>query len=68
MLYKQIVGQNRIIRFLLGLNKDLDEVRGRVVGIKPFLTIREAFEEVRREEIKKKLMMTNTNMSPTVEG
>ena len=34
------------IRFLLGLNKDLDEVRGRIMEIKPFLTIREAFAEV----------------------
>ena len=45
-IYRQIVEQKRTIRFLLGLNKDLDEVRGRVMGIKPFPTIWEVFAEV----------------------
>ncbi|KAI3472122.1 hypothetical protein Pfo_029610 [Paulownia fortunei] len=34
-LYKKIVEQKRTFKFLLGLNKDLDEVRGRIMGIKP---------------------------------
>lgn len=38
------------------------------MGIKPFSTIQEAFAEVRREDSRKKLMMTNTNISPTVKG
>lgn len=67
-LYRQIVEQKRTIRFLLGLNKDLDEVRGRVMGIKPFPTIREAFAEVRREESRKKLMLPDANITPAVEG
>lgn len=50
-LYRKIVEQKRTIKFLLGLNKDLDEVRGRIMGIKPLPIIWEAFAEVRREEI-----------------
>ena len=36
------------------------------MGIKPFPTIREAFAEVKREESRKKLMMTDN--TPVVEG
>ncbi|PKA63925.1 Retrovirus-related Pol polyprotein from transposon TNT 1-94 [Apostasia shenzhenica] len=67
-LYKKIVEQKRTIKFLLGLNKDLDEVRGRIMGIKPLPSIREAFAEVRREESRKKLMMTDNHTTPSVEG
>ncbi|KAK1587896.1 hypothetical protein Q3G72_018028 [Acer saccharum] len=44
--YKKIVDKERIFKFLVGLNKDLDEVRGRILGIQPLLSIREAFFEV----------------------
>lgn len=37
---------NKKDKFLLGLNKDLDEVRGKIMGMKPLPTIREAFLEV----------------------
>ena len=67
-IYQQIVEQKRTIRFLLGLNKDLDEVKGRVMGIKPFPTIREAFAEVRREESRTKLMLSEANITPALEG
>ena len=53
-LYKKIVEQKRTFKFLLGLNKDLDEVRGRIMGIKPLPTIREAFSEVQRERAEEK--------------
>jgi len=56
-LYKKIVEQKRIFKFLLGLNKDLDQVRSRVLGMKPLPNLREAFSEVRREESRKKVMM-----------
>ena len=49
-LYQKIVEQKRTFKFLLGLNKDFDEVKGRVMGIKPLPSVREAFSEVRREE------------------
>ena len=56
-MYRQIIEQKRIYKFLIGLNKNLDEVRGRILGSKPLLNIREAFSEVRREESRKKIMM-----------
>ena len=46
-LYKEIVEQKRVFKFLLGLNKNLDEVRGRILGTKPLPRIREVFSEVR---------------------
>ena len=67
-LYRKIVEQKRTIRFLLGLNKELDEVKGRLMGTKPLPTLREAFAEVRREESRKKLMLTSHHTTPTVEG
>ena len=56
-LYKKIVERKRIFKFLLRLNKDLDQVRSRVLGMKPLPNLREAFFEVRREESRKKVMM-----------
>jgi hypothetical protein len=35
VLYRRIVEQKRTFKFLLGLNKNLDEVRGRIMGTKP---------------------------------
>ncbi|KAL6347351.1 hypothetical protein AAG906_016827 [Vitis piasezkii] len=52
-----IVEGKRVFKFLLGLNKNLDEIRGRIMGVKPLPSLREAFSEVRREESRKNLMM-----------
>ena len=52
----------------MGLDKSLDEVRGRILGTKPLPTIQEAFSEVRREESRKKLMMGTTPFSNVQEG
>ncbi|XP_034696491.1 uncharacterized protein LOC117929247 [Vitis riparia] len=57
LLYKKIVEGKRVFKFLLGLNKNLDEIRGRIMGVKPLPSLREAFSEVRREESRKNLMM-----------
>lgn len=43
-LYKKIV-EKGTVKFL---TKDLDEMRGRIMGIKPFPTLQEAFSKVRR--------------------
>lgn len=58
--YKGRLEKERIYKFLLGLNKDLDEVRGRILGTKQLPKIREVFSEVRREESRRKLMLGNT--------
>ncbi|XP_034678880.1 uncharacterized protein LOC117909087 [Vitis riparia] len=57
LLYKKIVEGKLVFKFLLGLNNNLDEIRGRIMGVKPLPSLREAFSEVRREESWKNLMM-----------
>lgn len=42
--------KDRIYNCLLGLNKDNDEVRGMILGIRPLAKDREVFLELRREE------------------
>ena len=66
--YKKIVEKKRLYKFLLGLNKNLDEVRGRILGTKPLPNIREAFSEVRREESRKKVMMGSQTTSTVTES
>ena len=66
--YKRIIEKERVFKFLLGLDKSLDEVRGRILGTKPLPTIQEAFSEVRREESRKKLMMGTRPFSNVQEG
>ncbi|XP_017981569.1 PREDICTED: uncharacterized protein LOC18592547 [Theobroma cacao] len=58
--YKQMLEKERVFDFLHGLSKDLDEVRGGLLGTKPFPNIREAFAEVRREESRKRAMLRMT--------
>ena len=57
LLYKKIIEGKRVFKFLLGLNKNLDEIRGRIMEVKPLLSLREAFSKVRREESRKNLMI-----------
>ena len=42
-MYKKIVEQKRTFKFLLGLNKDLDQVRSHVLGTKPLPRPREVY-------------------------
>ncbi|KAK3031449.1 hypothetical protein RJ639_035272 [Escallonia herrerae] len=66
--YKKIIEKERIFKFLLGLDKSLDEVRGRILGAKPLPTIHEAFSEARREESRKRVMMGTRPSSTILEG
>ena len=45
------------VQFLLRLNKDLDDVRGRILSIKPLPNVREAFSKVCQEESQTKVML-----------
>ncbi|RVX13979.1 Retrovirus-related Pol polyprotein from transposon TNT 1-94 [Vitis vinifera] len=54
--------------FELGLNKNLDEIRGRIMGVKPLPSLREAFSEVCREESRKNLMMGSHQQLNMVES
>ena len=65
---QKIVEKRRLLKFLLGHNKDLDEVHGSILGTKPLPTIREAFAEVKREESRKKLMLGKQTAAATTES
>ena len=66
--YQKIIEKKRLYKFLLGLNKDLDEVRGRIMGLKPPPSIREAFPEVCVGESQKKVMMGPPTTAHSSEG
>ncbi|XP_019056073.1 PREDICTED: uncharacterized protein LOC109115911, partial [Nelumbo nucifera] len=63
--YKKKIERGRVFVFLAGLNKELDEVRGRILGRKPLPTIREVFSEVRREEAWRQVMLKNVSETKT---
>ncbi|KAI9193828.1 hypothetical protein LWI28_000540 [Acer negundo] len=47
--YQRLVDNNRVLRFLDGLNIEFDDIRGRIIGRQPLPSLNEAFAEVRRE-------------------
>ena len=58
--HKKREENERVYNFLAGLNQELDEVRGRILGRKPLPSLREVFSEVRREEARRKVMIGKT--------
>ncbi|XP_024024957.1 uncharacterized protein LOC112092611 [Morus notabilis] len=68
--HKKREKNDRVYVFLAGLNQELDEVRGRILGRKPLPSIREVFSEVRREETRRKVMLKTfePKNSPEVES
>ena len=66
--YKKNVEKKLIYKFLLERNKNLDVVRGRILGIKPLPNIREVTSEVRREESREKVMLGSQTNQPVTEG
>ncbi|KZV57627.1 hypothetical protein F511_03087 [Dorcoceras hygrometricum] len=48
---------DRVFVFLAGLNRELDEVRGRILGRIPLPSLGEVFAEVRREEGRRRVML-----------
>lgn len=60
--YRKNVEKDRVSKFLLRLNKNLDEVREKVFGIRPLPAIQEAFYEVHREESRKKIIIGNQSI------
>lgn len=57
-----------MFKFLLGISRKLDEVRGRLMGTKPLRSLREAFFEARHEYSRKKVIMGTQSPPPTLEG
>jgi len=61
--YEKMVEKERVFNFFHSLNADLDEVRGSLLGTKPFPSIREAIVEVRTENKKRRAMMRPSGMT-----
>lgn len=65
---KTLVEQKRLFKFLIGLNKNLDDVRGRILSKRPIPSLQEAFTEVRREHSHKKVMLGKQDPSSNFEA
>ncbi|XP_017413078.1 uncharacterized protein LOC108324648 [Vigna angularis] len=57
LTYKRVVETKRVFKFLSGLNKELDEVRGRIISTKSLPSLCVAFSVVRHEESRRKVML-----------
>ncbi|KAF7821706.1 Retrovirus-related Pol polyprotein from transposon TNT 1-94 [Senna tora] len=66
--YQKLVEKERIYKFLLGLNKSLDNIRGRILSIKPLPSLREVLSTVRHEESRRKWMLGSLADSDSVNG
>ena len=62
-LYRQILTHERTYDFLAGLGRSLDEIQGRILGVKPLPSLDEIFAEVHREESRKQVMLGSTSPS-----
>ncbi|XP_073128544.1 uncharacterized protein [Henckelia pumila] len=56
--YQKRMENDRVYVFLAGLNRELDDVRGRILGKKPLPSLSEVFAEVRREEGRRRVMLS----------
>ncbi|XP_073033006.1 uncharacterized protein [Primulina eburnea] len=66
--HKKTVEDDRIFKFLAGLNVEFDEVRGRIIGRRPLPSLGEVFSKVRREESRRNVMLGKKGPAATVEG
>ncbi|KAL4375780.1 hypothetical protein GQ457_02G025030 [Hibiscus cannabinus] len=56
--YKKLTNQKRVFQFLSGLNKEFDDARRRILATKPLPSVHEVFSEIRREESRRTLMLS----------
>ena len=59
---------NRIFKFLAGLNIESNEVMGRIIGRQPLPSIGEIFLKVRREESRRNVMLGKNGPGVAIEG
>ena len=57
--YKKRLENDRVFEFLAGLSKSLDEVRSRILGRRPLPSLREVFSEIRREDGRRRVMLSD---------
>ena len=62
-----MVESSQIFKFLVGLNVEFDEVRGRIIGWQPLPSLGEVFSEVRCEASQRNVMLKK-NLSGPVEN
>ena len=56
--YNKLVAEERIFKFLEGLNSEYDPVRSRVLGMDPLPSLQEAFAYVQNEESRRSTMLS----------
>ena len=66
--HKKTMEDNRIFKFLVVLNVEFDEVRGRIIGRQPLPSIGEVFSEVRRKESRRNVMLGKKGPGVAIEG
>ena len=64
-IYQNFLTRERTYDFLAGLDHSLDDIRGRILSVKPLPLINEIFAEIRREESHKHVMLGP--LSPSLE-
>ena len=57
-----------VYMFLAGVHHSLDDVKGRILGRKPLPSIREVFSEVRQEECRKRVMLSNSDITTKMDS
>lgn len=65
--YKKRLENERVYEFLVELNRELDDVRSRILSRRPLPPTREVFAEVKREESRQQIMLKN-EAGPNVEN
>ena len=55
--YRKTVEDGRVYKFLVGLNVEFDDVRGRILGKTSLPSINDVFSEVRMEESRMNVMI-----------
>ncbi|XP_073041799.1 uncharacterized protein [Primulina eburnea] len=66
--HKKTMEDDHIFKFLVGLNVEFNEVRGRIIGRRPLPPLGEVFSEVRREESRRNVMLGKKGPAATIEG
>ena len=62
--FKKVVESSRIIKFLVGLNVEFDEVRDKIIGRQPLPYLGEVLSEVHREESWRNVMLGKKLFGP----
>lgn len=67
-IYNQIIQQNRLYQFLVGLHETLDKDRRDLLNQDPLPTVEMAYAEIRREIARRDIMQSSSNPSSVIES